>query len=127
MAEGDIQSENSFASRFAPIEKGVIQNTALPVANTDFFATALSPTNTPCVFRVMAAISVAGNLNVTITRAGNTQTLTLNIIPGPALVANGIYTFDILVHSGDTINYQYSATGGTILIFRVQEIDAAVT
>lgn len=110
---------------FAPIEKGVIQNTALPVANTNFFATALSPTNTPTTFRVMAAISVAGNLNVTITNGGNTQTLTLNVIPGPALVANGVYTFDILVHSGDTINYQYSVTGGTILIFRVQEIDAA--
>lgn len=109
---------------FTAIEKGVIQNTALPAANTDFFAAALSPTNTPCTFRVMAAISVAGNLNVTITRAGNTQTLTLNVIPGPALVANGIYTFDILVHSGDTINYQYSTTGGTILIFRVQELDA---
>lgn len=112
---------------FTPIEKGVIHNTALPLANTDFFATTLSPTNTPCAFRVMAAISVAGNLNVTITRAGNTQTLTLNVIPGPALVADGLYILDVLVHSGDTINLQYSVTGGTIRVVRVQEIDAAVT
>ncbi len=112
---------------FTAIEKGVIHNTALPAANTDFFATVLSPTNTPTLFRIMAAISVAGNLNVTITRGGNTQTLTLNTIPGPALNADGLYILDVLVHSGDTINLQYSVTGGTIRVVRVQEIDASVT
>ena len=115
------------AAQFTPIEKGVIHNTALPAANADLFAAVLTPTNTPCTFRVQVAISVAGNINVTITRGGNTQTLTLNVVPGPALVADGLYNFDMLVHDGDTINYQYTATGGITRIFRVQEIDAAAT
>jgi len=120
-----INTGTTIGGVFTPIEKGVIHNTVLPAANTDFFAVALFPTNTPTNFRIEVAISVAGNLNVTITRAGNTQTITLNITAGPALVAGGLYIFDILVHSGDTINFQYSVTGGTIQIFRVQEIDAA--
>jgi len=112
---------------FTPIEKGVIHNVALPLVNTDLFATALSPTNTPTLFRVMVAMSVVGNFNATITRGGSTMIVTLNPVPGPALVADGLYIFDILVHSGDTVNFQYSATGGMIHVIRIQEIDAAVT
>jgi hypothetical protein len=37
------------------------------------------------------------------------------------------YTFDVQVYAGDTINLEYSTTGGTVMILRIAEIDAAVT
>lgn len=126
-AEVEFKSGRTTATVGVPIEKGVIHNQALPAANTDLFAAAISPTNTPTLFRVMVSVSIAGNFNATVTRGGNTQTITFNVIPGPALVADGIYIFDLLVHEGDTINYQYSATGGTIRVLRVMEVDVAVT
>ncbi len=74
---------------------------------------------------IEVAVSVAGNFRAVVTKGGNSQTVTFNVIPGPALVAGGVYIFDLLIHSGDSINFTYSVTGGTIQIFRVQELDSA--
>lgn len=105
-----------------PIEKAYIQNTAQPLANTDILADDITPTNVPCIFRIQVIMSNAGNFSVTIDNGVDTQIGTLNILSGPALVADGLYVFDVLVHLDDSINFIYSATGGTINILRVQEI-----
>jgi len=105
----------------SPISKGVIHNTGV-LANTDFFVAALAPTNTPCLFRVVGGFSAAGILNVTITRAGNTQTQSFN--HAVVLVPNALFMFDHFVDAGDTINYQYTVAA-TIQTFKVQEIPAA--
>jgi len=39
-------------------------------------------------------------------------------------VANALYIFDMLVHSGDKVNFQYSVNA-TLLVLRVQEIVVA--
>lgn len=111
-------------SAFQPIEKAVIHNTALPGIGTNFLATDITPTNSPSAFLISVGISVTGNLSVVYTRALNAQTLILNPIAGPALSAASFYLFEITVHSGDSINFVYSATGGTIQILRVMEVDA---
>ena len=49
---------------------------------------------------------------------------TLKLNGGVALVANCAYLFDLLVHEGDTINFQTSVTGNVTL--RVQEIVGGV-
>lgn len=113
----------STVAQFTPIEKANIHNTAV-LATVNFLVTDLIPTHTPTTFEIMVAMSVGGNLTALITRAGNTQTVTLNTVPGPALVAGGLYTFTMLVHAGDSVNFQYSV-GATIQVFRVQELDAA--
>lgn len=103
-----------------PEEKAVVHNTAVG-AGADILATALSPTEAdhPVCFRAMVSFSVIGILSVTITRALNTQVLNLN--SGGNLVADALYAFDVLVHSGDTINFRYSAPA-ILRVMRVQEI-----
>lgn len=105
-----------------PIEKANEHNTA-ETANTNILAAALSPTNTPCLFRVMVAFDTVGTFRATITKEGNTQTVIFN--NNVDLVADCLYMFDHLVHSGDTVNYQYSVNA-QLLVLRVQEIVAGV-
>lgn len=109
-------------SQLTPIEKANIHNIAV-LATTNFLGTDITPTNTPCTFLIQIAMSQGGNLTGIITKSGNSQTVTFNVVPGPALVAGGLYEFRILVHSGDSINFQYSVNA-TIQIFRVQEADS---
>ena len=111
--------------QIASIEKAVVHNTALPaVADTDFLGTAITPTDTPCGFIVQIAVSITGIFRTTITNGANTQTVNFN--QAVALTAGSLYIFEMLVHDGDTINFRYSTTGGTIQILRVQEADSAV-
>jgi len=114
----------------SPIDKASLTNQNQPAINTDILTAILgaplTPTNTPTTFRLQIAMSNAGTLSASIVNGANpVQVVTLNVVPGPALVAAGLYTFDILVHAGDIVDFQYSSTGGTIQILRVQEIDAA--
>lgn len=107
-------------SPLIPLDKANEHNTA-ELANTDILASALSPTNTPCLFRVMVAFDTTGTFRVTITSGGNTQTVIFN--NNVNLTVNCLYMFDHLVHSGDTINYQYSVNA-QLIVLRVQEIVA---
>lgn len=121
VAAGCPYSLRRMVSPLSPLDKASEHNTA-ELANTDILAAALSPTNVPCLFRIMVAFDTAGTFRVTITKAGNTQTLIFN--NNVNLTANCLFMFDHLVHSGDTINYQYSVNA-QLLVLRVQEIVAA--
>lgn len=110
-----------FAGGVAPLFKGRVFNTAV-AANTNIFATALSPTNTPTFFRIYACFNTAGILIVRRTRAAVTVSEQLN--SGANLVANGAYMFDIVVESGETINLHYSV-GATIISLKVVEVSGA--
>ena len=109
-------------AKLTPVEKANEHNTA-ELADTDILGAALSPTNTPCLFRVMVTFDAAGIFRATITKGGNTQVVNLN--SGNNLIANAVYMFDHLVHAGDTINYRYSVDA-QLLVLRVQEIVAGV-
>jgi hypothetical protein len=100
---------------------------AQPVAGVPILTASLVPVNVPTTFRVMVAMSNVGNFSVIISNGGITQALLLNAVGGPALAANSLYTFDILVSAGDSVNFSYSVTGGTVQLLRVQEIDAATS
>jgi hypothetical protein len=108
-----------------PIEKANLHNVALPAANTNLFATDITPTNTPTTLMIEVAVSIAGNFRAVMTKGGNPQIVTFNVVTGPALIAGGVYIFNLLVDSGDSVNFTYSVTGGTIQLLRVQEIDSA--
>ncbi|MBU0846743.1 hypothetical protein KKH23_06090 [Patescibacteria group bacterium] len=114
----------------SPIDKASLTNQAQPAANTDILftltAARLTPTNTPTTFRVMVAMSNAGTFSAVIYNGViPAQVVNFNVVPGPALVANGLYTFDMLVHANDIVDFRYTVTGGTILVLRVQELDSA--
>lgn len=115
----------SGAVGFIPVDIANLQNVPLPVANTNWLLSNLTPLTAPTNFRIQVAISIPGNFSAAITNGGNTQIVTFNVVAGPALVAGGVYIFDLLVHSGDTVNFRYNTTGGIIQLLRVQEIDAA--
>ncbi len=108
-----------------PIEKANLHNQALPAINTNWLAADITPTNYPTTFSVEVAVSIAGNFSATVTNGGNTQIVMFNVVSGPALIAGGLYIFNLLVHNGDSVNFVYSATGGTIQILRIQELDSA--
>lgn len=116
----------SSGSVFTPIQKALLHNQAQPAANTNIFGVDLVPTNTPCNFRVQIMMSNGGNFSAVITNGGNSQVGILDATGGP-LMGGFLYAFDILVHVGDSINFQYDNTGGIIRVMRVQEIDASVS
>jgi hypothetical protein len=107
--------------KLIPIAKGSVFNTAV-VANTDIFAADLTPTNTPCTFRIYACFVGAGVLTVRRTSDGVTVSEQLN--SGANLTANASFIFDILVNENESVNLQYSV-GTTALKLSVIEIGGA--
>ena len=106
---------------FIPLEKAAIHGTT-KVADTDILATDLSPTNTPCLFRIMVMLETAGLFSAMLKNGAVTKKLKLN--SGTLLTVDCAYVFDILVHSGDTVNFQTSVGGDVTM--RVQEIVGGV-
>jgi len=107
-----------------PIQKTFIHNQSLPAAENNWLSTDITPTNVPTLFRIMVGTSITGIFKIAITNGGDTQVL--NFKESVSLVADSLYNFEILVHSGDTINFRFSTTGGTIRVLDVQEIYSAV-
>lgn len=110
------------SSPTTPIEKANVHNTAKN-ADTVVLGAAIAPTYNYSLFRIMVAINSATVFNAVITKSTNPQTVKFN--SGSNLVANALYIFDMLVHTGDTVNFK--CTGAvTYLVLRVQEIAAGV-
>ena len=101
------------------IAKARVFNTALPAANTDILGTDITPTNSPSYIRIYVVVTVAGVLNVMRDVGGTIVTEKLN--SGAALTANAAYMFAVPWRTGDSINIQYTATGGNILIIDIIE------
>jgi len=108
-------------AQFTPIEKANQHNVSV-TADTDILSRDLTPANTPCLFRIMVCLGTAGVFSSMVTKDDNEQQLKFNSAGN--LVADAVYIFDILVHSGDTVNFQHSADA-TLKVLRVQEIVSA--
>lgn len=111
----------SILAKFVPLDKGIMHVVAKAIG-ADFFGAALAPTNTPCLFRIMVLVSIAGVVSVNLIKGGVTVAMALN--SGVALAAGCAYTFDVLIHSGDTFNMQTSVASNVTC--RVQEIVGGV-
>ena len=95
-----------------------LQNTA-EIANTDILAANITPHHPPSILRVMIAIDSAEVFNANITRGGVSRVVGFN--SNVALVAEALYAFEILISTGDTINFQ--TEGNTnVMVMKVQEI-----
>jgi len=108
-------------TQFTPIEKANLHNGSV-TANTNILSIALTPSNTPCLFRIEVCLNAAGVFSAMVTKDSSTQQLKFNSAGN--LVAAAAYIFDILVHSGDTVHFQHSADA-TLKVLRVQEIIGA--
>ena len=98
------------------------QHGVAETANTDILASDITPTNTPCLFRVMVMLETTGVFSAILKSATVSKTLKFNA--GNSLLANCAYMFDILVHSGDTVNFQTDTSGNVTI--RAQEIVGGV-
>ena len=107
--------------QFVPLDKAN-QHGVAELADTNILATNLSPTNTPCLFRTMVMLETAGVFSTILKSGAVNKTLKFN--GGVALAASCAYMFDILVMSGDTVNFQTDTSGNVTL--RCQEIVAGV-
>jgi hypothetical protein len=106
--------------KLTPSAKATVHNTAITAA-TNILASDITPSDPPSVFRIFVAVNTAGVFSARITNGGATVGVNLN--GGTALTANAAYIFDILVHSGDSVNFQHSANA-TLLVLRVEECRA---
>ena len=108
-----------------PIELAALHDVDLPEKNTNWLETDIIPLVTPTTIRVEVAVSQSGIFSAAITREGNTQIVDFNVTSGPELIEDGLYTFEIIVSNGDSVNFRYSTDDGKIKILRVEEIEAA--
>ena len=102
------------------ITKARVFNTALPAADTDLLGSDIEPTNSPSYIRIYAVFTVSGILSIMRTVGGDTITEQLN--SGIALAAGAAYMFTVPWRTGDSINIQYSETGGNTLTLDIIEV-----
>ncbi len=102
-------------------ERANEHNLAITAA-TPFLTSGLTPLSASTVFRIQVAVDTAGLFQAVITKASNAQTINFNA--GNNLAAGSLYVFDMLVHAGDSVNFQHSINA-TLQVFRVQEVAGA--
>jgi hypothetical protein len=102
-----------------PTSRALIFNTALPAADNNLLAAALTPFTSPSYLSIYVCSSIAGILRVRRTQGG--VTISENLNSGTALVAASAYGFTVPFRKEDAINFWFSTTGGTMLAFVVNE------
>lgn len=107
-------------STWLPVSKAARRSIALPAANADLLTVAIAPTTSPSLLLVYVCISIVGKIYVTRINGGVTRAEYLN--SGVALLAEGAYMFTAAWVTGDTINFRYTTTGGTIYALDVLEV-----
>ncbi len=105
----------------APISKANIFNTALPAAEAPLLGVGadIIPMFDPGYLDIYVTMSIAGIFRVARTVAAATVVENLN--SGIALVAGAKYAFSIEWRAGESINFRYSTTAGTINKLQVDE------
>lgn len=97
------------------------QHAVAEVGGVDILAADITP-ETPNLLRTMVMLSVAGIFSTILENGGVRLTLQFN--GGVALTVGCAYIFDILVGTGDTVNFQTSVAGDVTL--RTQVITGGV-
>lgn len=101
--------------------KARVFDTVLPAADTDLLVSDIEPTASPSYIRIYAAFTIVGVLSVMRDVGGNVVAEQLN--NGAELTANAAYMFAVPWRTGDSINIQYSETGGDTLILDIIEAE----
>jgi len=92
-------------------------------ATTEWFASDLLMSENLGFFRITLSISASAIIEVTLDSGSNWTALNSGI----ALVADQIYTFEVPVRNGDTINFRTpsGATTTTVDIGRIDQVSGA--
>jgi len=122
--EGNVLvKDEGVISTVKPSLKGSLFNQSV-TANTNIFASYLTPVSLPCTFRIFACFDVDGVLSV-VKRVGATEVV-MQLNSGSTLSANCLYAFDVAVAEGEEINFRYSVDA-TALDVKVYEIGASIS
>lgn len=114
----DNRSARQVTRKAIPLEKANVHN-GNKNANNNFLAANISPSDYPVLFRVQVMLPAAGKFTAKIKKT--TTTLTCHFNGGADLTASALYIFDVLMQSGDSINFQSDQNQNGHLL-RVQEI-----
>ena len=114
----DNRSAKQITRKALPLEKANVHN-GNKNANIDFLTDALTPSDYPVLFRVQVMLPAAGKFTAKIKKGATTLTSHFN--GGSNLAASCLYIFDLLVHTGDSVNFQSDQNQNGHLL-RVQEI-----
>lgn len=112
------RSAKQMTRKALPLEKANVHN-GNKDANNNFLASDISPSDYPVLFRCQVMLPAAGKFTAKITKGATTLTSHFN--GGSDLTASCLYIFDLLVHSGDSVNFQSDQNQNGHLL-RVQEI-----
>lgn len=114
----DSRSAKQITRKALPLEKANVHNGNIN-ANLDFLAADITPSDYPVLFRIQIRLSAAANFSARIEVGASTLTCHFN--GGSNLAASCLYIFDLLVHSGDKVNFRSDQNQNDFLL-RVQEI-----
>jgi len=118
----DSRSARQITRKALPIEKANEHN-GNKDANNDFLTTDLSPSDYPSAFRISVMLPSAGKLVAKLKKS--TTTLNLYFNTNANLTAGALYEFHLLMHEGDTVNFQSDQNQNGFYL-RVQEVAWAV-
>jgi hypothetical protein len=107
--------------KYSAFQQPVTANTNI-VAPTSGTQTLVTPTNSPCIFRIYICLTVSGVFSVIRSGTGTSTTEALN--QGVALTAGAAYMFDILVEAGEKVDFQTSVTGVISKLLVIEKDDA---
>jgi len=99
----DSRSSRQVTRKAIPLEKAHVHYEDI-TANDDILASDITPSDAPCLFRVMVQLDTAAVFSAMVSDGSDEVTLQFN--SGSQLTAGAIFMFDMLVHSGDLINFQ---------------------
>lgn len=99
----DSRSSRQVTRKAIPLEKAHVHYEDI-TANDDILASDIEASDPPCLFRIMVQLDTAAVFSAMVDDGADEVTLQLN--GGSQLSAGATYMFDILVHSGDSINFQ---------------------
>jgi len=99
-----------------PISKADVEGVS-PGASTDILASDITPIHPPSLFRIKISVDAVCKISAEVTVGSTTYTVYFNA--NSDLVADALYMFDMLVHSGDSVNFQLDSSEDVNLL-RVQ-------
>ena len=99
------QGLEDLKTRITPVEKASLHAQSI-TGGSYMLGSYLSPLTPPSIFRIMCAFNTSGVMTIYIKRNDIIRDFDLN--EGNALKGGAVYTFDVILFSGDTFNLSYS-------------------
>ena len=109
--------------RLIPIEKIAEENLAFTIGN-DVLATAITPSMAPSLLKIMVATDALALFKANVTPSGGSER-TIIFGSDANLTVNVVYVFNLLMLSGDSINFELD-NNGNLVLFRAIEIPTGI-